>query len=822
MKTQGPDHSTATVTIWSLLISVAMCADGCNWGCARDTHPPLSNSPTSARYSDIHATESDTHATPPASTSPNTSASFAEDPRRLTLVLADPRLSDVRVAWEAEQATNAAQLLQNAIDRYQPSGHEKARWAFLLGKMLGAAGQNSAAADQFNTAASDQSWPLADRARLESAEQCMHAGKYDCAVSRADSVAKSVPPNASLADRALLVRAEALYAMGDIGSSLAIYRTRLNQLPTNYRWEKGSVLISRELLEQPHRETNIVEALQRLRRVMSEHPGTAASREASELEAIAIAKLDPATRSQHERWPPAISLRRIQTIAEKGRRSEALRDIDAVLSAMPASEAESDVACAASALKAKLQSQAKSTRSASAVTYTDAIRRCEQHKSDLAVVLYSAAKTMSQVGRLEQSLALFKRVEKEFPSHRLADDARLRGAHVAMLMNNEPEFETMLASMSTDYPDGDMIEDGMFELALHYIGKGEWGRASSILTESTQVRPREKHIWDSGRALYYLGRAHESLGRKREALASFRQVVILHPLSFYMILAYERLRAHSQEQSDEALRDAEKQSQRDAEKHGAYLDPQSALPTQLLAPAFVRSVELLRLSETSDAREEVQSLGLGSGDALLTVAQIYARAGQTRLAYQIALSRTKDWSASYPTGLWRNAWEIAYPPMYQDIVTREAAASKIPSHLAYGIMREESAFDASAVSSSNAFGLMQLIMPTATTVAKGLGMKIDEGSLKRPDVNIKLGCRFLGSLRESFPNAPSLAIPSYNAGPGATRRWLNDRSLNEYDLWVERIPYEETRNYTKRVLSSVAVYSYLYMRVDLNSALRLP
>jgi soluble lytic murein transglycosylase len=97
-------------------------------------------------------------------------------------------------------------------------------------------------------------------------------------------------------------------------------------------------------------------------------------------------------------------------------------------------------------------------------------------------------------------------------------------------------------------------------------------------------------------------------------------------------------------------------------------------------------------------------------------------------------------------------------------------------------MREESAFDANVVSWADAYGLMQLIMPTAKGVAQSLKMKVDESSLKRPEVKIQLGCKLLGNLRGVFPSAPVMAIPSHNAGAGATKRWLGSRTSDDFDL----------------------------------------
>jgi soluble lytic murein transglycosylase len=181
-----------------------------------------------------------------------------------------------------------------------------------------------------------------------------------------------------------------------------------------------------------------------------------------------------------------------------------------------------------------------------------------------------------------------------------------------------------------------------------------------------------------------------------------------------------------------------------------------------------------------------------------------------------------DWLARWPSGDWVKAWQIAFPRPYRAIVEREAKKNGIATSLAYAVMREESAFDPSAVSPANAYGLMQLIGPTARAHAKPLGLPADPESLKRPAINIALGCRVLGTLSRQFANNPLLAIPAYNAGPGRPRRWLRERPHVDFDVWVELIPFTETRRYTKRVLASRAAYTFLYEPEAADPALALP
>jgi len=98
----------------------------------------------------------------------------------------------------------------------------------------------------------------------------------------------------------------------------------------------------------------------------------------------------------------------------------------------------------------------------------------------------------------------------------------------------------------------------------------------------------------------------------------------------------------------------------------------------------------------------------------------------------------------------------------------------------------------------------------------------DRISLKRPSVNIPLGARVLGKYRDQLAQDPLLAIAAYNAGPGAAQRWRKDRPGLSFDLWIELIPYVETRRYIKRVLGSAAVYGVVYEEGAQGAVLALP
>jgi soluble lytic murein transglycosylase len=291
-----------------------------------------------------------------------------------------------------------------------------------------------------------------------------------------------------------------------------------------------------------------------------------------------------------------------------------------------------------------------------------------------------------------------------------------------------------------------------------------------------------------------------------------------------MILSYGRLRATDPARADHAIERAiarDNEGERDA---GALVHLRRPHPI-LDAAAFTRAVRLLEVSEVDVAKREFATAGAtadGVDPAVLwIVGSLYNAAGFPDVGHSFARGRVSDHLAHWPEGRWRGEWETAYPRAYEPLVDKACEKYTLPRPIAWGIMREESSFVADAKSPANAFGLMQLIVPTAKGVAVGTGWGADEASLKRPEVSIELGTKLLAALRAQQPH-PALAIGAYNGGGGSMGRWYTARSSDELDLFVENVPWEETRNYIKRVLSSVAAYGYLYDKKAFDETLGLP
>ncbi len=489
---------------------------------------------------------------------------------------------------------------------------------------------------------------------------------------------------------------------------------------------------------------------------------------------------------------------------------------DALLRALPPGDTKHrEAGCKAAIVRAQATPRGKSADGAD--TWGIAIGRCEADEA-LATALYYGGKASASAHRPDDALDRFGKLEKRFPKHRLADDARFRAALVREDQGDQAGALALLSSLPDSYPEGDMRGEALFRVALARLVAHDLTAARDVLDRVIDSGLDERGWGSSGRAAYFRARVAELTGDLDDAKRRYAAMVAKQPLGYCMLLAYARLRALDGSAARSAL-----ESSVANEPQGPFV---TRFHEELASSSFTRFVRLLEVGEIDAARREVHSGGLVAEgvdpEVLWTVARLYERAGSPELGHSLARTRLVDFRAHWPVGRWRAAWEVAFPRPWDLVVTRESESTGIPVALTWAVMREESAFNPDAYSIAHALGLMQLMGGTARLAARGSQLPFDEDALRRPDVSIALGARVLSSLRASFPANPALAIAAYNGGSSAVRRWLLERGNDDFDLFVERIPYDETRNYVKRVLASQAAYAYLYAPSSLEELLALP
>jgi soluble lytic murein transglycosylase len=230
-------------------------------------------------------------------------------------------------------------------------------------------------------------------------------------------------------------------------------------------------------------------------------------------------------------------------------------------------------------------------------------------------------------------------------------------------------------------------------------------------------------------------------------------------------------------------------------------------------PGFRRALELHRLGLRNWSRSEWQ----------LAVSRL-DRDGLRRAA---ALAVEHDWPDMAIFALGNSGdlrwYDWRFPTAYSALVGPYAQSTNLDASWVLGLMRSESAMATDARSSAGALGLMQIMPDTAQRLAKRHGIPYGGSqTLVQPEENIQLGTAYLRDLLDRFGENPVLATGAYNAGPHAVDRWLKNPSTVDPTIWIETLPYFETRDYIPRVLAFSAIYDWRRQQPVKRISARMP
>jgi len=203
--------------------------------------------------------------------------------------------------------------------------------------------------------------------------------------------------------------------------------------------------------------------------------------------------------------------------------------------------------------------------------------------------------------------------------------------------------------------------------------------------------------------------------------------------------------------------------------------------------------------------DAIASIRGSSPDSLLAAADALEKRGELSRAMSLA-RRALAASAPRDTHLFR----LLYPVAYDDVIRGQASARRIDPALAAALIHQESSFNPRATSRAGAVGLMQVLPSVGADIAKAQGMtSFERVLLYQPDVNIRLGIAHLDAMLRQYPRI-EYALAAYNAGGSPVARWRQKRGSDDPELFIERISYDETRDYVRILLRNQAMYKSLY------------
>jgi soluble lytic murein transglycosylase len=494
-----------------------------------------------------------------------------------------------------------------------------------------------------------------------------------------------------------------------------------------------------------------------------------------------LAKTDPTHPLTAEEW-----MTRARALADAGRANDALAAIDR------AAAAPGRVPAGVDRMRAKADAlfKAKNRYGEAWSVFTQTAQLGGPHATEDA---FMAARSLARADRDDEAIRDYEALERRYPRTTWADQAAFHAARLHFLHARWRDAAAGFDGYLKRYPGGSERKDATRSLAVSRLMLGDHKTARRLFG---QIADDEEGLGGT-RAANMEALAAAKEGDRTHAVARWTEVARARPLSWPALVARARLIEAGAPIPPTVEAD-------DAQPAGP--------PLAVKLPPPVDMLHRIGLDDDAEdalaAREAAVTQGAaGRGTEALCAA--YGQLGRARRRYQIALQIPAAMLTRGPSPRTRWAWECAYPTPYEGVVRASEEAGQLPEGLVFSVMRQESNFDPDAVSAARAVGLMQLLPETARAVADDMKLAHDDARLTSPAQNITLGGRYLRDLLDRFHGAIPLAVGGYNGGPDTIARWASRAPTMETDVFVEFIPFTETRIYVGRVLGNLARYGYL-------------
>jgi soluble lytic murein transglycosylase len=418
--------------------------------------------------------------------------------------------------------------------------------------------------------------------------------------------------------------------------------------------------------------------------------------------------------------------------------------------------------------------------------YADAVRVL-QPLAGHTPAQFLRARAEAHRGRTDEAVRIYLSLAERFPRAATGTEALFLAAGVRHDAGDADRARTLYQRVVRQYPGSDRAGLSMMRLAGIAFHNGEHREAARIWDEYRARFPRGSRALQ---ALYWAGRARAALGDSAGAASMFREVRQRERDSYYALLASERLGIPFWPLP-------------------AGAGPGRSAGADQRVAGWMRGIDLLRAAGfTAEASAEANRVLDNAGTeraTLYALAEALAERGYSQRAVRIGLrlqgSGTPD----------LRLLRILYPLPYRTLIIEEARDRDIDPFIATALIRQESMFEAGVTSHAGARGLMQIMPATGRQLADAVGIEPwDDELLYHPEINVHLGTRYLARHMENYDGSLPSVFSAYNAGSHRVGWWSDYAEYGNDELFTERIPFAETRNYVKILTRNRALYAGLY------------
>jgi soluble lytic murein transglycosylase len=400
-----------------------------------------------------------------------------------------------------------------------------------------------------------------------------------------------------------------------------------------------------------------------------------------------------------------------------------------------------------------------------------------------AAAQYQRARAQIALGNTEAGRSTLRAITTAYPKDTSAASALLLLADLATDDNRDKDARQALTALLKRFPTGRHATNARFRAGMISYIQGDRKAAAA---EFDSLIARDSNSTEALAAAYWAGRSYAALGDKTRGNARWRSIIAKEPLSYYAVMAAKRL--------DTTL----VASDRSPSNYGRVPGIDTALN---------RIVQLKDVGMDVEAGFENDRLFRDAlSNSARMVATAHALAGSDQASRSIALGRR----AIDEIGRSPENYRLYFPVLERETLISSSKENGLDPVLVAALIRQESNFNPLATSPAGARGLMQLMPAVGKAVAetKGIG-PWDPDLLYQPATNIKLGTAHLSGLVRKYPEVVKV-LAAYNAGESRVAKWSGKAGAGDPEVFTERIPFVETRDYVRTILRNRAYYQALY------------
>jgi soluble lytic murein transglycosylase len=428
-----------------------------------------------------------------------------------------------------------------------------------------------------------------------------------------------------------------------------------------------------------------------------------------------------------------------------------------------------------------------------------------------AEAMFNIAHGYARAKQWAQARTAADDLRRQFPSSLWTMRAFVQSGQRAEEANNDADASYFYRAAVSSFPGNPEVTPAHFYIAwVAHEGKN-FNESSRLLTEHVAVYAGNNTDF-RGKSAYWAARDSERAGKLAEARAIYQGLLDRYDANWYGYLSRQRLA--------------------DLDRAGA---PRRDFPADSQIGRAVANLKTVTVAEETAGQAEDERIAkadqlsiVGSDDwALeelavasaaapnsprvnLAIAKIYRSRNDNVQAFNALRKSYPDYSQMKVEEMRPDEWDVFYPLGYWDIITQESRARGVDPYQVAGLIRQESVFNPRAASSARAYGLMQLIVPTAVTTSRNVGVQrpITMEALFEPRLNIQLGTAHFKELLDKYGRIEYVAV-AYNAGPGRVTQWRASLPL-QMDEFQEEVPFRETRLYIQGIVRNGLQYRRLY------------